>query len=57
MSYHGPEIEQLDLAEDIERLSEIGDLIRAGHASIADFDLKKFERAFVDGYVSNGVTS
>lgn len=42
--------ETLDLAEDIERLAEIGDLILAG-ASMGEFGLTENEQHFVRGYV------
>lgn len=48
---HGPDSEQLGLEEDIERLAEIGDLIRAGHGRIEDFDLTHYEQVFVRGYL------
>jgi hypothetical protein len=51
---HGPDDEQLGTAEDIERLAEIGDLIRSGEARIEDFNLLRFELAFVRGYVRGG---
>lgn len=50
----GPDAEQLGLAEDTDRLAEIGDLIKAGHASLEDFDLTKWERVFMDGYLGEG---
>jgi hypothetical protein len=48
----GPDAEQLGISEDAERLADIGDLIRAGHATLADFDLTKWELVFMDGYLS-----
>lgn len=51
---HGPDSEQLDLPEDMDRLADLGDLILAGHVRIEDCGLLKFERAFVEGYVSRG---
>jgi hypothetical protein len=52
MSY--PESEKLDLAEDMERLGDIGDLILIG-ASIEEFGLTEHERNFVEGYVEGAL--
>lgn len=51
---HGPDDEQLEMAEDVERLAEIGDLIISGDARFEDFEFAHFEAAFVRGYVRAG---
>lgn len=48
----GPDIEQLDLAEDVARLTEIGNLILSGHAQLEDFGLTKWELVFMDGFLN-----
>lgn len=46
--------ETLDLAEDVERLAEIGDLILAG-ASMDEFGLTHREQWFVRGYIRSAL--
>lgn len=43
-----------DLADDLERLADIGDQILAG-TPIEGFDLTEMERVFVLGYTRRGV--
>lgn len=51
---HGPVSEQLDLAEDCERLCAIADLILSGEARVCDFELTGFELTFLYGYMNGG---
>lgn len=53
VSVVGPDSEQLNLAEDTQRLADIGDLILDGHACLEDFDLTEFELTFLHGYLDS----